>query len=367
MKEIDSSTCIIIVLAPFVQTNNENLDYYYDFSQSKLEYKKVFSTLQLEWFWVDVQLNNYKEIIETALKKASQHNKQPIFLNLCDGDEQNNTPGISVIHYLQQNQLIYTGASAYFYEITTSKALMKKAFEEHGVSTPKWFHINSFEDVDLLINHNISFPLILKPSVSGGSIGVSTKNVVHNVSECKIQVMEMLNGYNGWNLNIDGIIAEEFIIGDEFTVFIIGNYFSQKDATIYTPVQRVFHHSLPEKEKFLSFDRLWEIYENETAMPNNDNFYEYATAPNHLITSLQKISWDAFAACKGIGYTRADIRQNSSTGELYVLEVNAQCGISEDENYTSIGAILKASNASFTNAVEQILKLALQQNKENTI
>lgn len=367
MKVIDSSTYIIIVLAPFVHTNNENLDYYYDFSQSKLEYKKVFANLQLDWFWVDVQLHNYQEVIENALIKAKQINKQPIFLNLCDGDEQNNTPGVSVIHYLQQHQLIYTGASAYFYDITTSKALMKKAFEEHGVSTPKWLHIQKIEDVRFINQNKMQYPIILKPSVSGGSIGVSVKNVVYNSEQCEAQILEMFKGYNGWNLNIDGIIAEEFIIGDEFTVFIIGNYNNLSTAKIYTPVQRVFHPSLPEKEKFLSFDRLWEIYENETAMPNNDNFYEYATAPNHLITSLQKISWDAFAACKGIGYTRADIRQNSLTGELYVLEVNAQCGISEDENYTSIGAILKASNTSFTSAVEHILKLGLQQNKENSI
>ncbi len=95
-------------------------------------------------------------------------------------------------------------------------------------------------------------------------------------------------------------------------------------------------------------------------MPNNDNFYEYTIAPKALQEALQKISWQAFAACKGMGYTRADIRQNNKTGELFVLEVNAQCGISEDENYTSIGAILKASNASFTKVIEDILLLALQ-------
>jgi D-alanine-D-alanine ligase len=361
MNVLDTKQYVIFVLAPWVQTNNDNLDYYYDFSQSKLEYNKVFSELSLAWFWVDVQLNNYQIVIDDAIDKAKQINKSPVFLNLCDGDEQNNTPGVSIIKYLHQQNVVFTGASSYFYEITTSKALMKKAFENYGVSSPQWFHLKTMDDVEMLAKCNVSFPLILKPSVSGGSIGVSVKNVVHNIIECKLQVAEMLKGYNGWNLNIDGIIAEEFIVGDEFTVFIIGNYNNDKAATIYTPVQRVFHPSLPEEEKFLSFDRLWEIYENETAMPNNDNFYEYAKAPAELIESLQEISWQAFAACKGIGYTRADIRRDNKTGKLFVLEVNAQCGISEDENYTSIGAILKASNASFTSAIEKILNLALQQ------
>ncbi len=43
------------------------------------------------------------------------------------------------------------------------------------------------------------------------------------------------------------------------------------------------------------------------------------------------------------------------TGDLYVLEVNAQCGLSEDENYTSIGAILKFANASFASLIAQLL------------
>jgi D-alanine-D-alanine ligase len=34
---------------------------------------------------------------------------------------------------------------------------------------------------------------------------------------------------------------------------------------------------------------------------------------------------------------------DQATRQLYVLEVNAQCGLSEDEDYTSIGAILRMS------------------------
>lgn len=43
-----------------------------------------------------------------------------------------------------------------------------------------------------------------------------------------------------------------------------------------------------------------------------------------------------------------------------MLEANAQCGLSEDEDYTSIGAILKVSNVSFTEIIVEILKDALR-------
>ena len=54
---------------------------------------------------------------------------------------------------------------------------------------------------------------------------------------------------------------------------------------------------------------------------------------------------------------------NKHTGEVYVLEVNAQCGISEDENFTSIGAILKFANQSFTELVIHIINDAFSRNK----
>jgi hypothetical protein len=43
-----------------------------------------------------------------------------------------------------------------------------------------------------------------------------------------------------------------------------------------------------------------------------------------------------------------------------MLEANAQCGLSNDENYTSIGAILKVSNVTYTEIIAEILKDALR-------
>ena len=142
-----------------------------------------------------------------------------------------------------------------------------------------------------------------------------------------------------------------------------GRIIKPNEAKIYTPVERIFHHSLPDKEKFLSFDRLWEIYEDEEPMPNEGNFYEYETPAADLIDEIKKISWGAYVACKGKGYTRVDVRMDSASKKLYVLEVNAQCGLSEDENYTSIGAILRMSNKTFAELVIEIINDAFLRNQ----
>ena len=78
------------------------------------------------------------------------------------------------------------------------------------------------------------------------------------------------------------------------------------------------------------------------------------------VDEIKKISWDAYVATRGCGYTRADVRMDKETGKMYVLEINAQCGLSEDEDYTSIGAILRVSGVTYTQIIAEILNDALR-------
>ena len=351
------------VLAPQLETSDPNIDYYYDFSQSIAEYTKAFNELDVEWKWQPVTLKSYKKVIESIVKKSDKDNKIHLVFNICDGDEVNGAPGISVVRLLEEKGLLYTGSDEYFYDITTSKIPMKRAFDKAGIPNAPWEPILSREqNLDSIIK-KLEAPVIVKPSISGGSMGVGVRNVVNNTRELKEQVQQMFNGYRGWQLATDGIIAESFITGPEYTVLIVGSYDKPGKAKIYEPVERIFHPSLPDKEKFLSFDRLWEIYEEEKPMPDEGNFYEYALPDAALVEDIKRISWDAFVATKGKGYTRVDLRMDKATGTIYVLEVNAQCGLSEDEDYTSIGAILRLSGKTFTQLIVAIINDAWQRKK----
>jgi len=348
----------IWVLFPYLETDDPNLKYYYDFSQSLEEYTNVFDQLQADWIWQPVTLQNYQSIIKTI--RPFSKDKTPVVFNLCDGDEINGTPGISVIHALEEEELIYTGSSDFFYDITTSKIPMKEAFDAADVSTANWEIVNNEADIEGIFER-VGTPLIIKPAISGGSMGVSIKNVVKNESELKARLTEIKNGYRGWDLNSGGLFVEQYIAGREFTTFVIGAARRIKQCKVYEPVERIFHPSLPEEERFLSFDRLWEIYEDETPMPQHENFYEYQPVNDEAITDqLKKLSLEAYASVKGTGYTRIDFRMDEA-GKIYVLEVNAQCGLSEDEDHTSIGAILRVSNKSFTQVVVAVLEEAFKQ------
>lgn len=351
------------VLAPHLETNDPNIDYYYDFSQSIAEYTKTFNELDVEWKWQPVTIKNYVSVINNIAKKNEKDNKIHLVFNLCDGDEVNGTPGISVVKLLEEKGLFYTGSDEFFYQITTSKIPMKQAFDKAGVPTAPWEAILAREQNIGDIISRLGSPVIVKPSVSGGSMGVGVRNVVTSTEELGEQIQNMFDGYRGWQLTSDGIVAESFINGPEYTVLIVGSHEKPGKAKIYEPVERIFHPSLPEKEKFLSFDRLWEIYEEEKPMPDEGNFYEYELPDASLIDEIKRISWEAFVATKGKGYTRVDLRMDKETRKIYVLEVNAQCGLSEDEDYTSIGAILRLSGKTFTQLVVAIINDAYQRKK----
>jgi len=99
-KSIPFNLIKVWVLAPSLQTNDDNIDYYYDFSQSIEEYTRVFESLQIQWQWQPVNMLTYRHIIEKIDAEKENSDLIPVVLNLCDGDEINGTPGISVVKML---------------------------------------------------------------------------------------------------------------------------------------------------------------------------------------------------------------------------------------------------------------------------
>ena len=352
-----STPLVVWVLAPFLETSDPNLEWYYDYSQGFDEYKRAFSALGIKWKWELVTMANYAATIDRAIAKSV--GRTPVIMNLCDGDETNGVPGISVIHLLKERGLCFTGADAPFYHLTTSKIVMKRAFDAAGVPTPLWEEIPAGPfDAPALLDR-LGNPLIVKPAVSAGSMGITVKSVVHTADELTREVTQLYDGYRGWDLTDGGVFAESFIAGREFTTFIVGSYDAPTERRVYPSVERVFNESLPATEQFLSFDRLWEIYERETRLVDDEYLWHYAAAPTELQQAICDVSWDAYVAVEGTGYGRVDLRYDAATGRLFVLEVNAQCGISEDENNTSIGAVLRFAGVPYSKLVREILDEAI--------
>lgn len=346
---------LVVVLVPEPADLDPALDYYADYSQSFGELARAFGTLGRQWRWQPVTVQNHDAILDALVAEAGHADVPlPVVLNLCDGDEGNTVPGVAVIHALEARGFAYTGADAPFYRLTTSKLPMKAAFDAGAVPTARW-HAWSPTDDAAAVLAAVGVPAIVKPAVSAGSMGVTTASVVYTASALTEQTATLQTGYHGWDLVTGGVLVERFVRGREFTVLLVGDADDPERLLVYTPAERVFHASLHPDERFLSYDRLWEVYEREAPMPNGEFFWEYAPVTGELADALVLVSRAAYASVGGRGYGRVDLRRCDETGALMVLEVNAQCALSEDENYTSVGAILRFSGATFASLIERLL------------
>lgn len=349
---------MVWVLVPQVESDDPTIQCYCDFSSSEAEFDRAFAALGIAYRWQPVTMANFRAVID-GIGDASR-DQRPVVFNLCDGDEVNGSPGISVVRHLEASGLPYTGADEHFYEVTTSKITMKSAFEAACVPTSPWEAIAPNARRVPGLFQRLPAPLILKPAVSAGSLGIGCNNVVATPRALHARLAALREGVHGWSVADGGLFVERFVDGPEFTTFIVGSADAQGDAIIYPPVERVFNHSLPRTERFLSFDRLWETYERESPVANGEDLWNYAPSPAALRDRIEEVSWAAYEAVGGTGYGRVDLRMDERTGDLFVLEVNAQCGLSEDENITSIGAVIRFARTTYAAVIQAILHDALR-------
>jgi D-alanine-D-alanine ligase-like ATP-grasp enzyme len=97
-------------------------------------------------------------------------------------------------------------------------------------------------------NDIVGYPLIVKPSVSYGSMMISTKSVVDGPS----QMISYLTETEGLKDYKDEIFLESFLGGREFTVLCTGD--ERVGVRVYVAAERVFAPNLKEREKILTFD-----------------------------------------------------------------------------------------------------------------
>ncbi len=107
----------------------------------------------------------------------------------------------------------YTGSDPLTLALTLDKGMAKRVVMSAGVLTPRFTVLKSAKD----LNHDLSFPLILKPAWEGSSIGIRRDSRVENVKEFNKKFEWLINSYR------EPTIVEEFIEGEEITVGVMGN------------------------------------------------------------------------------------------------------------------------------------------------
>jgi D-alanine-D-alanine ligase len=344
---------LIWALIPFWIDNGQSVNESYDTAQTKLELAMAFRELGIAWVWQPLSVQSVGALVA---QMAAFHKDRPaIAFNFCDGVDSQGVPGLSVVKALEAAGIPFTGAGSEFFEISTSKLRMKRMFAAAGVPTAPFEEING--SVAGLCER-VGTPLLVKPDISSGSYGISLKSKACSDEELESRRAMLRSGEYDRAFSGIPLFAERFVTGPEFTVFVVGDYRRPAGIQCLTPAERVFDESIPEPERFLSYDRYWGFYKEEPPPPAGKPFYRYARANACIAPGLGELARQAYCAVRGTGYGRVDIRMERSTGELFVLEVNANCGVSDDDQ-TSCGCILRLDGISFPDLLRMILEESL--------
>ena len=355
----DWSSHHIFVFAPYRMTAEGPESITYGAPEFKSEVASWMSALGAAHTWVEVTPETAGLEIDRVVARSVG---EPVLVfNLCDGIEVDGYPGLRTVKALEASGLPYTGADTFFYEITTPKTLMKRRLADRQVPTSPFVEIRDPARDGVRASRELGYPIIIKPDVSAASFGISLKSVVHDDASCVAQASAALAGERDPENYYEGVFAERFIPGREFTVLCASDETDSSGVRVYPPVERVFHSALPSHERLLSYDRYWEKYETENPLPDRAPIAHYDSAPADYTPRLAALARAAYVALEGKGYGRVDIRRDERTGEFLVLEANCNCGLSTDGE-TSVSWILKLSGQTMPGLLDLVFTDAVARN-----
>jgi len=356
---LPSSKLFVWVFIPYRLTEQGLISEHYDHSGIRQGLTDVFTELGLGWKWQPITFENMYAVVEEVA--ASRKEYIPVVLNHCDGEEDPDYPGTGVIKLLEAKGIIFTGADSSFSHLCSSKIRMKRAFVEAGVTTAPYEIFSNISSVQGVCDR-LGTPLIIKPAASFGSRGISLQSVVESDEQVSVQVQRLLSEQDNMQYTLGNVFVERFINGSEFTIFIVGSAYQPDSIKIYPPLERIFHSSLPETERFLAYNRYWGKDDEETPILTEESFCSFRLVAPTLHNKLCELSKRAYCAVGGNGYGRVDVRMDNASQELFVLEVNHNCAISStplsefsDPNATTVGTILHLAGIPFTQVMSEII------------
>jgi D-alanine-D-alanine ligase len=210
---------------------------------------------------------------------------------------------MQLIKALEKLGAAFTGADSHCFDPTRQE--MKRVARRVGVPTPAYTFAKSMADVERAAR-TLRFPMLVKPPHGFASVGIRKEGRVTNVEDLKTQA--------AITMKADGrVLIEEFIEGREFTCLIAENPDDPAHPLTFKPVEFIF----PEGESFKHYNMKWVDY---------DKMNVAVVSEPSIDRRLRDYTTRIFQEFGIRGYARTDFRLGPD-GELYMLEINPNCGI----------------------------------------
>ena len=228
----------------------------------------------------------------------------------------------------------YTGAPAIPLANCQSKIFVKRLLTSKGISTPRFFIIKKPKQ---RYNHNLNFPLMVKPSLEDASVGIENESIVTDNKELKKRIEYIYKYFN------QPILVEEYISGRELNVAVFGD-----KRLRALPISEIDFSKMPEDlYNIVSYQAKWD--------PHHESYHKtIPKCPAKLSKKIEKEAKEiAISAFKIMGcrdYARVDMRL-SKENKLYVLEVNPNPDLTDGAGFMRSAG---ATGLSYAQALKKI-------------
>lgn len=246
---------------------------------------------------------------------------------------------------LDMLQIPYTGSDALTLGICLDKARTKEILSYYKVPTAKFFVADKIEDAE---NHNLSFPIIVKPISEGSGKGIYASSFVHNREELKREIKRITSEYN------QSALVEEFLSGREFTVAILGN---NGDSQVLPAIEMRFDKYPKDVVPLYSYEAKWIL---DTKENDFDVFDCPANISKELKEKINKVCLYTYRVLKCRDWSRIDLRLDKN-GEPNIIEINPLPGIIPDPNEnSSFPKAARAAGIEYNDMINTVLASAVK-------
>lgn len=239
----------------------------------------------------------------------------------------------------------YVGCGVLASSVGMDKVYTKLIFEKANINQAKYIYIRKYnekyiyideefnernlelEDIAKITNDKLRFPVFVKPSNSGSSVGI---NKAHNIEELKNAIVEAGKYDNK-------ILIEEGIVGKEVECAVLGN-----EDVISSCVGEI-----KSADEFYSYDAKYNNENSKTLIP--------AEITEENSKKIQKLAIKAFKAISGRGLSRVDFFIEDKTEKIYINEINTLPGFTSISMYPKL---FEAVGISYEKLLDNLIELA---------
>ena len=324
--------------------------------KNKYEIFPIYISKQGEWYAYTKEIKKI-EILEIGEKvEPIKKIENPFeYLKMLDtvfpvlhgkGGEDGSIQGM-----LEFLNIPYVGCGILSSSLGMDKAYTKVILEKANINQAKYMYVqkrgdnyarinkNFDEEIHNLkqicgkVEENLGYPVFVKPSNSGSSIGIKKANSFEELEDAIIYASKFDNK----------ILIEENIEGMEVECAVIGN--KNVEASI---VGRI----LP-AEEFYTYDAKYKNAESKIEIPAN--------LPEEIIKTIQNNAIKAFKAIDGNGLSRVDFFVKKDDNQVILNEINTMPGFTTISMYPKLW---EQMGIGYKDLLDKLINISIGENED---